>query len=243
MLRQSSLLLSLTTLSWLGAWTSFPLPAGGCTIWRPSSSAGDEDISENKEQHQSTMSDVTDKYYLDQEQVVKCHGDRSCEHLHMQDCPVVECVGSEACFGVVIDQLGESLSCEGRHSCHMVNATMATTAASSSSSSSIHVACNGEVACDVAHFFNPEHVPYSVDCEGIKACRKARIYNASTVVCSNPDIDRGDEACWGSTTIVGNCLRCESGGCKPYINHCSMRPTMEAKREKCVAEGTQGNCS
>jgi hypothetical protein len=175
---------------------------------------------------------------------VECNAEtKECLKATIRGCDVVHCEGVEACEETVMFDIKVRIQCDGFHSCHRTKMvwTLDSTAKKEGEPLTT-VNCMGSSACDVAEINkNPENqkIALNVYCQGVKACRKARIVaNQGDVVCSGGD--NRYAACEGSTTITAKCLMCGTHGCAMHINECSFHAAMDEETTTCLA--TNGEC-
>lgn len=169
---------------------------------------------------------------------VDCDGPSKCRDLVIDDCPQVKCVQNEACTKTAINNVLESVLCEGPHSCHRTNITFA-----NANGKIQGVGCLGFEACDVARISGP--TLEQVECRGPKSCRKVHIEDAQFVMCHEGH--ENSLACDGFATIEAGCLFCGKMGCEEHVNTCRYKIRTQDGFEsdkylKCKPEQLIGNC-
>jgi hypothetical protein len=161
----------------------------------------------------------------------------------IQDCPRVLCDGKAACSFATIHGFTHEVLCTGSHACQRAQMVAAASSVVQDTDFQRNVVCLGSGSCDVANIDYNEAQAMDVYCIGSKACRRAKITAGDGVVtCRDAGKNSQYLACMGNTQITSKCLRCEDRGCKPYINECNYKLSMDidAHAQKC--EGNMGEC-
>jgi len=168
----------------------------------------------NANNNEEERDEENSRYY------VNCIGHSACRDAIITDCPRIKCVESEACNNAVISNFTESVLCEGLHSCHRTNITVAS--ATESNTGETKVLCVGSSACDVAQISGADDGSTMIDeikFVGVKAGRKVHVENAKLIKCQ--DGKDTTKACDSLSTFRNvQCLYCGKDGCADHINTC-----------------------
>ena len=179
---------------------------------------------------------------------VNCTGAAVCKEAMIDNCPRVLCHGKAACYGASINDFTLEVLCSGPHACqrtHMVASSLqeATTSIEQEFQFQRNVVCLGVGSCDVATIDYNGGQAMDVYCIGSKSCRRAQLTVGDGMVTCRQSAEKTSQymACMGNTRIQAKCLQCQESGCKPYINECLYRSSVEADAHKCE-EGSMGDC-
>lgn len=160
---------------------------------------------------------------------VNCMGRSKCRDAIITNCPRIKCYESEACNNARIINFTESVLCEGTHSCHRTNMTLA--AETTEETTKTKVSCIGSEACDVAQITGEID---EIEFVGVKAGRKVHVEDAKVIKCR--DGTDNNRACDSLATFLNvRCLYCGQNGCSDHVNTCRYKfaaPPSSASEEE-----------
>jgi hypothetical protein len=181
--------------------------------------------------------DKTDEFLVtgpDKVQYVDCEGKSKCKNAIIENCSIIKCSDTEACFTAQIIDFTQSVICTGLHSCHLTEIQAAATGETDRA-----VICEGPTACAKANIYGNLQ---QVSCVGGKACRHTSVKGAKLIKCQ--DGAETAPACLNLATFQTDCLYCGTNGCSSRINQCrykSLDATPDDPYNRCQPGTIVGN--